>query len=117
MEYTITPIDSDLFVGINLVLKDADMAVQGGIVGKTDTNIAYIEHLWVGEAHQRKDLGTRLLRQFEAIAHAKGCYKVLVDTFDTQAPVFYEKNAYQLDTIVEEPIARYKRFYYSKLLK
>lgn len=117
MKYTITAIDSDLFVGINLVLKDAQMVVQGGIVGKTEADIAYIEHLWIDEAHQRKNLGTYLLRHFEQTAQAKGCSKVLVDTFDTQAPVFYEKNAYQLEAIHEEPIARYKRFYYSKLLE
>jgi len=117
MEYQLSVIDDTLFKGINLLIKDKNETILGGIVGKKSLdNVACIEHLWVDEKHRGKDLGTYLLCEFEEIAKKQGCNKVCLDTFDFQAPLFYEKNGYQLFEILADSFAGYKRFYYSKQL-
>ena len=97
MEYRIALIADELFKGINVVLKDAAETVVGGIVGKVATaHTAFIKHLWIAEAHQHQRGGSHLLQAFEKIAQTQGCHQVDVETFDFQAPRFYEKHGYHL---------------------
>lgn len=114
--FQITQIDSELFEGINLILKDIEGVILGGIVGKVEDSQAHIEHLWIDEAYRGQDLGTNLLQNFEKIAQAQGCEKVLVDTFDFQAPTFYQKNGYKIIHTLSQEYANYTRFYFCKLL-
>ena len=117
MEYHFLVIDSVLFKGINLVVKDADETILGGIVGSnTEESNLYIEHLWIDEAHRKQGLGSRLLAAFEDVAQKKHFNNIFVDTFEFQAPLFYEKNNYQLYEIRHNNVAGYNRFYYSKSL-
>ena len=115
--FEICAIESELFTGINLNIKDTNDCIVGGIVGNTNTpHIAYIDHLWVDDAHRGALLGSRLLQAFENRARTLCCEQVCVDTFDYQAPAFYEKNNYQLYQTIFDELQRYKRLYYSKII-
>jgi GNAT superfamily N-acetyltransferase len=115
MNYQIVPLSHEAFTGINLVLKDEEMNVLGGITGEIKTpSLAYIHHLWIDEAHRNKDLGTRLLQAFEKTAHRQGCRQVETDTFEYQAPIFYEKNGYVCYEILADNTTPYRRLYYRK---
>jgi ribosomal protein S18 acetylase RimI-like enzyme len=109
--------NKELFTDINFVIKDDSGKILAGIVGqKYYCNAAYIDLLWVDNEIRGKGLGSKLLNQFESKARELDCIMIHLDTFDFQAPSFYEKNGYQLyGTLIDNPIG-HKRFYYNKKL-
>ncbi|MBV9782597.1 MAG: GNAT family N-acetyltransferase [Acidisphaera sp.] len=68
--------------------------VLGGLWGRTLYAWLYVNVLFVPEALRRQGLGSRLMRDAEAEALARGCRGALVDTFDFQARPFYERLGY-----------------------
>jgi ribosomal protein S18 acetylase RimI-like enzyme len=67
----------------------------GGVVGRWWGACAELQQLWVAEAHRRGGVGTRLVRAFESAAADRGCRSFYLETFDFQAPAFYEKLGYR----------------------
>jgi GNAT superfamily N-acetyltransferase len=61
-------------------------------------------------------LGKRLLEAAEKRALAQGCRQALVDTFDFQAPGFYERQGYELFGALDGFAGKYRRLYYRKRL-
>ena len=60
-------------------------------------NILSIESVWVAENYRGQGIAARLLkRSREEEAKAAGCYMAQLDTFDFQAPGFYEKQGYEI---------------------
>ena len=53
--------------------------------------ILSIESVWVAENYRGQGIAARLLKEVEEEAKAAGCYMAQLDTFDFQAPGFYEK--------------------------
>ena len=80
---------------LNIVEKDADGNIIGGILGGTYWGWMYIDILWVREDCRRKGLGSKLLIEAEKEAIRRGCHHVHVDTMSWQAPKFYEKHGYE----------------------
>jgi len=113
----IPPTDNELFKKINLIIKYEKGEILAGLLGeKYYMNAAHIDTLWVDENFRGIDLGTNLLAKFEEIVKNLNCFMVHLDTFDFQAPKFYEKNGYKLyGTLNDNPIG-HKRFYYYKIL-
>jgi ribosomal protein S18 acetylase RimI-like enzyme len=109
--------NSDLFKDINLVVKNTDGEILAGLLGKKYyMNAAYIDTLWVDNNYRGKGLGTQLLKKFEGIVKTLNCHLIHLDTFDFQAPEFYEKNGYKIyGTLDDNPIG-HKRFYYYKIV-
>lgn len=70
--------------------------VIGGAVGRTWGECAEIQQLWVDPAHRGQGIGARLVRAFESAAAARGCRAFYLETFDFQAPRFYEKLGYRI---------------------
>ena len=75
--------------------RDTAGAVVGGLVGRTWGPCAEIQQLWVAEACRGEGIATRLVEAFEARASARGCRSFYLETFDFQAPGFYEKLGYR----------------------
>jgi GNAT superfamily N-acetyltransferase len=102
---------------VNLVIKDETGKIIAGLLGKKYyMKAAYIDVLWVDETQRAKHLGTKLLKKFEEFAKETGCFMIHLDTFDFQAPKFYEKHGYRLyGTLNDNPVG-HKRFYYYKIL-
>lgn len=69
-------------------------AVVGGATGRTWGRCAELRQLWVDEAHRRQGTGTRLIREFEAQAMARGCDTIYLETFSFQAPDLYRSLGY-----------------------
>lgn len=76
--------------------RDASGATIGGAVGRTWGECAEIQQLWIADGHRNRGIGTRLVRAFEAAATARGCRAFYLETFDFQAPRFYEKLGYRI---------------------
>ncbi|WP_164512026.1 GNAT family N-acetyltransferase [Lacticaseibacillus daqingensis] len=74
---------------------DAAGALMGGIDAYASAyRIGYIETLWVAPAYRRRGVATALLAQVEAAMVAFGCGVVHLETFDYQAPAFYQARGY-----------------------
>jgi len=69
--------------------------VVGGAIGRTWGKCCELQRLWVHPTHRRAGLGTRLVRQFEEAAVARGCSVFYLDTFSFQARPFYERLGYE----------------------
>jgi GNAT superfamily N-acetyltransferase len=75
--------------------KDGSKLV-GGASGVTQGQWLFLNHLWVDDAHRRFGLGTRLVREIENAAKARGCIGSHLDTFSFQALGFYQRVGYKL---------------------
>ncbi|WP_178075711.1 GNAT family N-acetyltransferase [Paenibacillus oralis] len=81
---------------INLILRDQDGLVLGGVLGKMYRFALYIHVLWVSEELRGQGYGSRLLHEIESQAQAKGCKLVHLDTWNFQAPEFYVKHGFEI---------------------
>lgn len=79
-----------------LLVRGADGAVRGGLLGYTHWNWLFVSHLWVHDTLRGRGVGSELLRRAEAEAVARGCRHAHLDTFSFQAPGFYERHGYQV---------------------
>ena len=70
--------------------------LQAGLIGETGRGVMKVALLWVAEELRGQGIGSRLLQAAEAEAVARGCRKVLLDTYDFQARPFYERHGYEV---------------------
>jgi len=80
----------------NLVLKDQEGTVIGGISTSTLYWTQYLEVLWVDEKHRRLGYGKVLVLEAQRLAREIGCISSHVYTFSWQAPDFYQAVGYDL---------------------
>lgn len=73
---------------------DENGAVVGGLRSYIYLHWLRIELLWVQEEHRARGVGSELLRSAESRAKAAGAMNSLLETFEWQAPRFYEKHGY-----------------------
>ena len=76
-------------------LRDEAGRLIGGLYGWTWGGCAFIDLLWVDEAHRRTGLGSQLLASAEQEARSRGCTQVLLSTHGFQAPDFYAARGYR----------------------
>src|SRR6516162_3170331 len=69
--------------------------VLGGAYGYTHYGWLYLSLLWVDEALRGQGLGTQVVERFEAEGAARGCHAAWLDTYEFQAPTFYQRLGYQ----------------------
>jgi GNAT superfamily N-acetyltransferase len=81
-------------VPLRIVLRDADGAIQGGLLGMTTWRWLWVRNLAVAPALRGRDLGTRLLAAAEAEAARRGCVGIRLDTYSFQARGFYLKQGF-----------------------
>ncbi|HEX6703338.1 MAG TPA: GNAT family N-acetyltransferase [Albitalea sp.] len=77
-----------------VALRDERGEVVGGAWGGMVWGWLYTEMLVVPDGRRGRGLGTALMRTLEQEAVRRGCHSAWVDTFDFQAPAFYEKLGY-----------------------
>ena len=78
-------------VKYNMVLKDHEGNLVGGVITTMYRYSMYVETLWIDEAYRKFGYGSQLMRQAEETARAHGCTMMQLDTFNYQAPEFYKK--------------------------
>ncbi|MBO5652620.1 MAG: GNAT family N-acetyltransferase [Clostridia bacterium] len=81
---------------LQMVERDANGEVIGGVLGGTYWGWLYVDILWVKEEHRGKGIGTKLLSEAEKEAVRRGCHHVHLDTMSWQAPEFYKKQGYEV---------------------
>lgn len=101
----------------NLILRDAEGAVVGGLLSNAYWGWLYIEILWVSDALRGRGYGRRLLLAAEEAALAKGYHSVYLDTFDFQSPGFYQKLGYEIFGTLPNFAGDHTRYFLRKTLK
>ncbi len=72
----------------DIVFKIADdegNTIAGCILEIGSWKIAELDMIWVDGKHRRKGLGSALIREAEKAARERGCYVMILGTFDFQA--------------------------------
>lgn len=110
------------FVGPNETIKvvlgvDTDTGERvAGLSAEIYYNVMAIDLLWVDESVRGKGLGKRLIDQAERIARHSGCTMIHLDTFDFQAPRFYEKLGFERWGVLGPFPNGHQRYYYRKMI-
>jgi len=71
-----------------------DGEVVGGLWGRTGSDWLFVELLFVPESLRGRGVGSGLMLRAETEAIARGCHGAWLDTFEFQAPGFYERLGY-----------------------
>jgi ribosomal protein S18 acetylase RimI-like enzyme len=101
---------------IALLVRDDSGEILGGLYARVFYQWMFIEFLSVPEQARGQGLGSKLMRMAEDVAREKECVGVWLDTFDFQAPGFYQKLGYsELGEIVDYPPG-HKRLFFQKRL-
>lgn len=101
---------------IALLVRDDSGEILGGLYARVFYQWMFIELLSVPEQARGQGLGSQLMRMAEDVAREKECVGVWLDTFDFQAPGFYQKLGYsELGQIVDYPPG-HKRLFFQKRL-
>ena len=99
---------------LNLYVEDNSGEVLAGLVAETFGNWLEIEYLFVKEDLRGQGIGSQLLQQAESEAKKRNCSYVFVNTYQFQAPAFYQKHGYkEVFTLKDYPCTG-QRHYYQK---
>jgi GNAT superfamily N-acetyltransferase len=60
--------------------------------------------------------GTQLLQAAEQEARARGCQHMILDSYNFQAPGFYQKHGYEVFAVLEEHPRHHRNYYLWKRL-
>jgi ribosomal protein S18 acetylase RimI-like enzyme len=89
----------------------------GGLLGFTHFNHFFIGALHVDQRFRKEGIGRELMKRAEALALKQGCDVIYLDTFDYQAPRFYEKLGFKVFGKLEDYPPGHQRFYLMKRIR
>ena len=100
-----------------LVVRAETGEFLGGLLGSTHWNHFFVSAIFVDESNRGEGIGHELMQRAEALALKQGCERIFLDTFDFQAPGFYEKLGFKVfGTLPDYPIG-HQRFYLVKQIR
>lgn len=99
---------------LNIYVEDDSGELMAGLVGETFGNWLEIEYLFVKEDLRGQGIGLQLLERAESEAKKRNCRFAFVNTYQFQAPAFYQKQGYKkVFTLKDYPYTG-QRHYYQK---
>lgn len=99
-----------------IAIEDAGGRVVGGLWGRTVYDWLFVELLFVPEPLRGRGIGSDLMNRAEHEAVARGCHSVWLDTFEFQAPGFYERLGYVCFGELPDYPAGFARYFMKKSL-
>ena len=99
---------------LNLYIEDEQGELMAGLVAETFGNWLEIEYLFVKEDLRGQGIGSQLLQQAESEAKKRNCRFAFVNTYQFQAPAFYQKHGYQEVFTLKDYPCTGQRHYYQK---
>ena len=99
---------------LNLYVEDEYGEIMAGLVAETFGNWLEIEYLFVKEDLRGQGIGSQLLHQAESEAKMRNCRFAFVNTYQFQAPAFYQKQGYKEVFILKDYPYTGQRHYYQK---
>lgn len=101
---------------LSLVVEDETGNMIGGCDAFRLGDLAILDALWVAEPYRKNGLGSQMLRQLEQEASHQGATHLELNTFEFQAPGFYEKMGYHCFGTIASAIGNYCHYFYVKNL-
>lgn len=102
---------------IALVVRDEETdEIIGGLYGEIFYRWFFIELLAIPEQTQGQGTGSRLIGMAEEVARERGCVGLWLDTFDFQAPSFYERLGFSKFGTLDDFPPGHQRFFMQKRL-
>ena len=101
---------------LNIYVEDDSGELMAGLVGETFGNWLEIEYLFVKEDIRGQGIGSQLLQQAESEAKKRNCRFAFVNTYQFQAPAFYQKYGYKKVFTMKDYPYTGQRHYYQKEL-
>ena len=101
---------------LNLYVEDEHGQLLAGLVAETFGNWLEIEYLFVKEELRGQGIGSQLLQQAESEAKKRNCRFAFVNTYQFQAPAFYQKYGYKKVFTMKDYPYTGQRHYYQKEL-
>jgi GNAT superfamily N-acetyltransferase len=101
-EYNRRPALEPGHVSLALFLRDARGTVRGGLLGETGHRWLHVEIMWVSDELRGQGWGARLLEAAEQEGCRRGCRGVYLNTFEFQAPGFYQRYGYTVFGVLED---------------
>ena len=101
---------------LNIYAEDEMGNLMAGMVAETFGNWLEIEYLYVRDDLRRQGFGSKILEMAEKESKTRGCKYSVVNTFNFQAPNFYEKHGYKEVFALKEYPYTGERYYYTKEL-
>ena len=99
---------------LNIYVEDDSGELMAGLVAETFGNWLEIEYLFVKEDLRGQGIGSQLLHQAESEAKKRNCRFAFVNTYQFQAPAFYQMHGYkEVFTLKDYPYTG-QRHYYQK---
>jgi GNAT superfamily N-acetyltransferase len=89
----------------------------GGLLGSTHWNHFFVSAIFVDQRFRKEGIGRELMIRAEALALEQGCDTIYLDTFDFQAPGFYEKLGFKVFGKLEDYPTGHQRFYLVKQIR
>lgn len=87
------------------------------LAGRTFGNWFYLESFWLDASLRQQGIGRAMLAEAEAIAKARGCRYVILDTLNFQARPFYQRQGYRVEwTQADYPFAGGEKYFMTKTL-
>lgn len=101
---------------LNLYIEDEQGQLMAGLVAETFGNWLEIEYLFVKEDLRGQGIGSQLLQQAESEAKKRNCRFAFVNTYQFQAPAFYQKYGYkEVFTLKDYPYTGQRHYYQKEL--
>ena len=99
---------------LNIYVEDDSGELMAGLVAETFGNWLEIEYLFVKEDLRGQGIGSQLLQRAESEAKKRNCRFAFVNTYQFQAPAFYQKHGYQEVFTLKDYPCTGQRHYYQK---
>ena len=84
------------------LLRNGSGRTVAGICGNTWGGVCEIRQFWVEESQRHRGLGRRLYEAAEQEARKRGCTQIVLMTFSFQAPMFYERNGFEVVATIDD---------------
>ncbi len=79
----------------NFVVYDKDEVI-GGAIGWIQYQWYFLDQLWINEKYRKQKIGSKIMKEIEAVAQENQCIGIRTETWSFQARGFYEKNGFEV---------------------
>ena len=90
--------------------------VVGGLYGRSEFGLVYVDWLFLPEGLRRARIGSRVLATAEEEGRRCGCTRIALTTLSVQAPGFYKKQGYDVAATIDCDPPGLTRYYMIKKL-
>jgi len=90
--------------------------VAGGLYGRSEFGLVYVDWLFLPEDLRRAGIGSRVLAIAEEEGRRRGCTRIALTTLSVQAPGFYKKQGYDVAATIDCDPPGLTRYYMMKKL-